>query len=145
MVCLDSRPPVKPMRIREVPPLLPRAGAPVAPSSWQRSSARKLPDALSVGLEPTVHKALDHPTRRTILRGLHGQAEDPQTAVELLPGQSPPERNYHTMILCHCQVIERVEESSSELGEPRFRSVVSGDDRIELVLAATADWDLSAT
>ncbi len=49
------------------------------------------------------------------------------------------------MILCHCQVIERVEESSSELGEPRFRSVVSGDDRIELVLAATADWDLSAT
>jgi hypothetical protein len=133
------------MRIREVAPLLPRAGAPVAPSSWQRSSARKLPEALSVGLAPAVHKALDHPARRAILRGLHGSGEDPQTALELLPGQSPPERNYHTMILCHCQVIEQVEGTAGELGEPRFRSVVSGDDRIELVLAATADWDRAST
>lgn len=132
------------MQMRKVPPSLPRGGAPVTPNSWQRASARRLPDALSVGLEPTVHKALDHPTRRTLLRGLHTQADHPRTVLELLPGQSTPERNYHTMILCHCQVIEPVDEAPGELEEPRFRSVLAGNDRIELVLAATRDWDRSA-
>lgn len=130
--------------MRKVPPLLPRGGAPVPSESWQRASARKLPDALSVGLEPTVHKALDHPTRRTILRGLHGKDGSPLTAPELLPEQSPPERNYHTMILCHCQVIERVEESPAEFGQPRFRSAVANDHKVDLVLAATEDWDRAA-
>lgn len=132
------------MQMREVPPSFPRGGAPVPPMAWQRASARKLPEALSVGLEPTVHKALDHPTRRTLLRGLHRQADEPKTVPELLPAQSTPERNYHTMILCHCQVIEPVGDAPDELEQPRFRSVLAGDERIELVLEATQDWDRSA-
>lgn len=47
------------------------------------------------------------------------------------------------MVLCQCEVIERVGGPSGEPEEPRFRSVVAGNDRVELVLAATEDWDRS--
>lgn len=135
------------LRIREVPPTFPRPGAPRPPGSVDGASSRKLPDALSIGLEPRVRKALDHPSRRVILRGLHeGKGGAMRTAEELLPEDSASTRNHHTAVLRDCQVVEQVTGcTADESNRPMLRSAVVGDATIELVLEATKQWDIEGT
>ncbi len=130
------------MRIREVAPTIPRSGA-STPGRSKRAVSGKLPEALSTGLEPRVRKALDHRSRRVILRGLHvGKGSAVRTAEELLPGCSASHRHFHAGVLCECKLIERVDGVGDITPEPKFRSAVVGDSKVNLVLAATEQWDV---
>jgi hypothetical protein len=129
------------MRVRKLPPVVPRGGVP--DPNTEHPFVRRLMDDLSTVLDPRVFRALSHPSRRTILRRLHQpQGDAPHTAAALFPEGTRADRHYHTALLCDCEVIEKSAVVCVHPPvEPRFRSTVSSDPKVELILSLTALLD----
>ena len=129
------------MRVQKVPPVVPRGGVP--DPNTEHPFVRRLMDDLSTVLDPRVFRALSHSSRRTILRRLHQpQGDGLHTAAELFPEGTRAVRHYHTALLCDCEVIEKPPVACVHPPiEPRFRSTVSSDPKVVLILSLTALLD----
>lgn len=95
----------------------------------------RLADELAAILEPKLQDALNHPTRREILRVLHA-SEQPCGVTEIL-GKLPPlkrgEVSYHLQVLQNCGAVA---------GAPLYRSSVADDLKARAALRATEREDL---
>jgi DNA-binding transcriptional ArsR family regulator len=108
-------------------------------------SPRRLPEELVGGLAPNARYALNHPTRRGILRELHRDSTVPRTPDELLPlfpGASRSTIAYHGSILEECGGV-RITAAPAERGASArsFVSVVAADPEYHRVLVATEQLD----
>jgi DNA-binding transcriptional ArsR family regulator len=104
----------------------------------------RLADDLLARLEPKLQDALNHPTRREILRVLHAE-ERPRSIAELaaaLPTLKRGEISYHAQVLSNSGCIE-LEETRPALRqrEQLFRSTVGDSDQAQLILRATQQSD----
>lgn len=65
---------------------------------------RGLPDDVALLLAPQLRRALDHPTRRRILRALNraGDAQTISDLAEAIPGAWVSTIGYHTLVLEEC-------------------------------------------
>lgn len=95
----------------------------------------RLADELAAILEPKLQDALNHPTRREILRVLHA-SEQPCSVTEILGKLSPLKRSevsYHLTVLRNCGAVT---------GDSRYRSSVADDPKVRAALRATEREDL---
>ena len=104
----------------------------------------KLPAEVAVLLAPHLRRALDHQTRRQILRVLDRGAA-PQTPKELaaaIPGTSVTAIGYHTLVLEECGCLS-VTVAPSPTGALRraLLSNVSDDRFVASALQATRHLD----
>lgn len=102
----------------------------------------RLADELAARLEPRLQDALNHRTRREILRFLHAE-ERPGGVTEFLvslPSLRREEITYHARVLEKSGCIE-VEGNGVAPGERLFRSNLQANDKALLVLRATEDSD----
>lgn len=104
----------------------------------------RLATDLAATLEPGLQDALNHPTRREILRVLH-RVTRPWSVTETLvdlPDLNRGEISYHVQVLVDSACVEVVGTRPAPGGTERlFRSSVSGDDQALLVLGATQRSD----
>lgn len=117
-----------------------------------RPLRRSLAHQITGGLCPAQIDALEHPLRRRILRCLNqAAAENRATPAEQLGelGSGRAEMSYHVSVLIKGELIVRADpEEAAESLRPApsishafYRSVVTSDDRIALILAATKARD----
>lgn len=111
-------------------------------------SPRPLPEGLAFSLAPRTRRALDHPTRRGILRELNRDPSTPRTSEDLLPlfpGATPRTIAYHAGVLYDCGgVAITVAPAARGAALRSFTSEVSGDVEYHVALAATEHLDASA-
>lgn len=105
---------------------------------------RKLPEEIAVLLAPHLRRALDHQTRRQILRVLN-RSREPQTSKDLteaIPGASFSTIGYHTLVLEECGTLS-VKVAPSTAGGLRraYVSNVSDDRLVTSALQATRGID----
>ena len=104
----------------------------------------RLAAALAAALEPDLQDALNHPTRRDILRVLQ-EAERPCSVREIhqaLPPLSRGEVVYHLRVLVDAGSLEGEPHLLLGRRDPRYRSRFADDDQARLVLAATQEADM---
>lgn len=111
-------------------------------------SPQPLPEKLAQALTPGVRRALNHPTRRGILRELHRSGATPRTANDLsraLPGVSRKTLIYHAHVLAeYGGVMVTATPSKQGAAWQLFSSGVASDRQYIAVLTATEHLDLSA-
>jgi len=103
----------------------------------------RLAAALAATLQPELQDALDHPTRREVLRTLNRFGR-PRSVPEI--GAQLPFRlgqlGYHLQILRRSGVvIAEPVDNAVEIGRVRYISQVSSDAEVCSVLRATERWD----
>ena len=90
----------------------------------------RLDDELAAILEPKLQDALNHPTRREILRVLHA-SEQPCSVAGVLSKLPPFKRgevSYHLQVLQRCGAV---------VGDSPYRSAVADDSKVRAALRAT--------
>ena len=102
-----------------------------------------LASELLAALDPKLQDALNHPTRREILRVLH--AGGPRSVGGVVAELSPLSRgevNYHAQVLedSECVVVEGPRPAVDER-KRLLRSTIGGSDQAQLVLRATRRED----
>lgn len=104
----------------------------------------RLADELAVTLEPKLQDALNHPTRRDILRVLHKQKESCSvTAIlDALPPLKRGEASYHLQVLQDCGAVVADGTRPGPGGrEVLYRSELASDATVPEVLRATERQD----
>jgi DNA-binding transcriptional ArsR family regulator len=93
---------------------------------------RKLPADVAQLLAPHLHRALDHPTRRQILRALnrHGKAQTLADLAVAIPGAIVSTVGYHALVLEECGCISVTVVPSPPDGLKRAYSSNVIDDRV---------------
>lgn len=104
----------------------------------------RLADELAATLEPKLQDALNHPTRREILRVLHA-SERPCSVSAMLGKLSPLSRGevrYHLHVLMDCEAVLR-DGTRPALGggEGLYSSELADDRKVRAVLRATERQD----
>jgi DNA-binding transcriptional ArsR family regulator len=105
---------------------------------------RKLPTEVAVLLAPHLCRALDHQTRRQILRVLirSGAPQTPKDLVDAIPGANLSTIGYHTLVLEECACVSVTVASSSASGLKRaYASNVNDDRLVASALQATRQLD----
>lgn len=100
----------------------------------------RLTDELAVTLEPKLQDALNHPTRRDILRILHQQRE--ARSVTAILGELPPLKRgevvYHLQVLQECGAVLADGTRPAPGGRDRlYRSGLADDAKVRGALRAT--------
>jgi DNA-binding transcriptional ArsR family regulator len=103
----------------------------------------ELAGELVASLEPRLQNALNHPTRREILRVLHGGG--PRSISEIVAELSPLSRgevSYHSQVLEDSECIA-ADGSQADPGEQErlLRSTLAGSEQAQLVLRAARRLD----
>lgn len=104
----------------------------------------RLADELAAILEPKLQDALNHPTRREILRVLHA-SEQPASVAGIL-GKLPPlkrsEVSYHLQVLQNCGAVVG-DGTRTALGsrDTLYRSAVADNLKVRAALRATERQD----
>lgn len=115
-----------------------------APAENRKGDGKKLPFELAAKLAPEARKALDHPVRREILRGLNGSGESrspAELAKAALSGADISSVSYHARVLEVCGSVRSTGTHRRGGNQTRlYASNVAGDGQIALVLQAT--WRL---
>jgi hypothetical protein len=97
-------------------------------------------------LEPELQDALNHPTRREILRALHDERRS-RSVTEMLDDLAPLRRGevaYHALVLRDSECVGVVgNRTASGTQEQVLASLVAGSDEVQLVLRATRHLDRS--
>lgn len=95
-------------------------------------------------LEPGFQDALNHPTRRDILRAIHEDGR-PCSVGEIVADLDPLKRGevaYHAQVLKDAECIEAVGSRSAPGGEEQvLASLVAGDEGVLAVLRSTRHSD----
>jgi hypothetical protein len=110
-------------------------------------SSQPLPEELARTLRPGVRHALNHPTRRGILRELNRDTATPKTADDLWPSFPRASRStiaYHAHVLNEYGGLS-ISAEPAERGAVRrsFASEVASDPEYAIALAATEHLDVS--
>lgn len=104
----------------------------------------RLAEELAAILEPQLQDALNHPTRREILRILR-VGEQPCSFTEILSMLPPLKRRevgYHLEVLQRCGAVIQDRTRPSPGGrEPLYRSAVADDPQVRAALRATERED----
>ncbi len=104
----------------------------------------RLVDELAVILEPTLRDALNHPTRREIIRILHG-SEEALGVDGILDKVSPLKRSeidYHLQVLQgRGVVLEDGTRLALDSREPIYRSAIADDAKVRAALRVTERQD----
>jgi DNA-binding transcriptional ArsR family regulator len=105
---------------------------------------RKLPAEVAVLLAPHLCRALDHQTRRQILRVLNrgSEPQTPQDLAEAIPGAGISIIGYHTLVLEECGCVT-VTVRPSRAGELKraYVSNVTDNRLVRNALEATRHLD----
>jgi hypothetical protein len=95
-------------------------------------------------LEPELQDALNHPTRREILRALHDESRS-RSVTEMLDDLAPLRRGevaYHALVLRDSECVGVVgNRTASGAQEQVLASLVAGSDEVQLVLRVTRHLD----
>lgn len=95
-------------------------------------------------LEPELQDALNHPTRREILRALHDESRS-RSVTEMLDDLAPLQRGevaYHALVLRDSECVGVVgNRTASGSQEQVLASLVAGSDQVQLVLRVTRHLD----
>lgn len=98
---------------------------------------------LVASLHPKLRDALNHPTRRDVLRALHGKKRTRSVAeiVDRLPPLKRAAVSYHAQVLRDSDCIEERGTRPGGGRERLFGSEIAGDRQARLVLEATERVD----
>jgi DNA-binding transcriptional ArsR family regulator len=105
---------------------------------------RKLPAEVAALLAPHLCRALDHPTRRQILRALNRGAEPqtPKNLAEAIPGAGLSMIGYHALVLEECGCVSVTVAPSIGGGLNRaYLSNVTDNRLVTSALEATRQLD----
>jgi hypothetical protein len=104
----------------------------------------RLPGDLLATLEPEFQDALNHPTRREILRALHEESRS-RSVTEILGELAPLRRGevaYHAQVLKDSECVGVVGNRPAPGGQEQvLASLVAGSEQVLLVLRVTRHLD----
>jgi DNA-binding transcriptional ArsR family regulator len=110
-----------------------------------QEQGRKLPAEVAVLLAPHLHRALDHQTRRQIIRVLNnnsGEALTPRDLADAIPGAGLSMIGYHTLVLEECGCVSVAVTPSLAGGLKRaYLSNVTDNRLVTSALEATRQLD----